>query len=64
MGPNLANKLKRHRTGRPLAVCGFNEKERSWMVKLRREGEEMTVVIGQTREGAQHLARRLNDFLN
>ncbi len=34
------------------------------MVKLRRESEEMIVVIGQTRQGAQHLARRLNDFLN
>ncbi len=38
--------------------------DHSWMVKLRRESEEMIVVIGQTRQGAQHLARRLNDFLN
>ncbi len=34
------------------------------MVKLRRDNDELIVVIGQTRDGAQRLASRLNDFLN
>ncbi|KJE75249.1 hypothetical protein FEAC_30260 [Ferrimicrobium acidiphilum DSM 19497] len=38
--------------------------ERSWMVKLRRDNDELIVVIGQSRDGAQCLASRPNDFLN
>ncbi len=34
--------------------------ERSWMVKLRRDNDELIVVIGQSRDGAQRLASRLN----
>ncbi len=34
------------------------------MVKLRYENEKRIVVIGQTIDGAQRFASRLNDFLN
>jgi hypothetical protein len=34
------------------------------MVKLRCDNDELTVVIGQTRDGVQRLASRLNDILN
>ncbi len=34
------------------------------MVKLRRDNEELIVVIGQTRDGAERLSGQLNDFLN
>ena len=34
------------------------------MVKLRRDNEELIVVIGKTREAAERLTARLSDFLN
>ena len=34
------------------------------MVKLRRDNDELVVVIGQTRDAAERLTARLNDFLN
>jgi len=38
--------------------------ERSWMVKLLRDEEEVIVIFGQTRDAAERLTTRLNDFLN
>ena len=46
------------------ATTRSRKEERSWMVKLRRDNDELVVVIGQTRDAAERLTARLNDFLN
>lgn len=38
--------------------------DQSWMVALRRDHEELIVVIGQTKAAAEHITARLNEFLN
>ena len=46
------------------ATTRSRPEERSWMVKLLRDNEELIVTFGQTRDAAERLTARLNDFLN
>ena len=46
------------------ATTRSRPEERSWMVKLLRDNEELIVTFGQTRDAAERLSARLNEFLN
>ena len=46
------------------ATTRSRKEERAWMVKLRRGNKELIVAIGQTRDAAERLTARLNEFLN
>ena len=46
------------------ATTRSRPEERSWMVKLLRDNEEVIVTFGQTRDAAERLTARLNEFLN
>ena len=46
------------------ATTRSRPEERSWMVKLLRDNEEVIVTFGQTRDNAERLTARLNEFLN
>lgn len=38
--------------------------DQSWMVALRRDHEELIILIGQTRSAAEYITARLNEFLD
>ena len=46
------------------AVTKSRKEERSQMVKLLRDNEELIVTFGQRRDAAEQLTARLNEFLN
>ncbi len=46
------------------ATTRSRNEERSWMIKLLRDNEELIVTFGQTRDAAERLTTRLNEFLN
>ncbi len=46
------------------ATTRSRPEERSQMVKLLRDNEELIVTFGQTRDAAERLTARLNEFLN